>query len=322
VFHNIPSSAGPWRPSNLAATMRAVAESQKPAVIELLFDERWDSQSKQLSRPVVTLADVQRAIHSYNAAHPATPLSARNPANFFKDFIRNKRNANTNWPARVWQSGFTAKQVTGENRCFEFVPLVEGQDEPFPLNRVPAPSEATPRHSLESASLPLASRRLGRADETWLTQVAVRLRLIETHLALFSSRHVVQVDHLQMSIKRSPAEIDALYLVHETVGEVTQEAIATVEAKGMRDDILEDQVLAQIRTAFAMPEVEQETVIPMAMKTVGPSEVHVVEFEAVMRGEESDLSELVVASEAVYTLRPAVPGIGVAARPRRRRESG
>jgi len=296
-----------------------VAESQKPPIIEALFERRWDARTGVLSEPIVTLVEVEDAIRAYNVQHPDKPLSTRNPANFFKDFIRHKQSANANWPQRVWQHHFTAKQVTGEARCFEFVLAEPGQIEPFPLNRVPAPTENTPRHRIESASMPLASRRLGRTDEAWLTQVVVRLRIVETHLALYSQRQVVQVDHLQMSVKGSPAEIDAIYLIHEGTDDNLQEAIVTLEAKGRRDDILEDQVRAQVRTAFALHEVEQDVVVPMAVKATGPSVIHVVEFEAVRRHDLEAVEELSMASDAVYELVPPVPGVGGtrSARPRR-----
>ena len=182
------------------------------------------------------------------------------------------------------------------------------------------PSSSTPRLRIESASLPLASRRLGRSDETWLTQVCVRLRLVETHLALVSALEVVQVDHLQMSVKLGPTEIDAMYLVIEETGAAgaagaagtgaTREVLLTCEAKGRSDDILEGQVVSQVRSAFGLSDTGQDRVVPVAVKAVGPSEVFVVEFEAVGRAEADDLEDLQVASSAVYELVPPVPGIG------------
>lgn len=170
--------------------------SAKTAVIELLFKQRWDQDRGTLRRPEVSLSDVSSAIRAVNPSlQEHRRLTDRNPANFFKDFIRNRGSANSNWPASVLQRGYTARQTTGEGHCFEFVPLAHGQTEPF-LPLVPDPSESTPRHRIESASLPLASRKLGRKDEPWLIQVAVRLRLIQTHLALFSYREILQVDHL------------------------------------------------------------------------------------------------------------------------------
>ena len=71
-----------------------MAESNKTPVIEILFNKRWQGPKKPLTTPVVTLADVQDAIRSYNNSKPRTKLSTRNPANFFKDFIRKRRSPN------------------------------------------------------------------------------------------------------------------------------------------------------------------------------------------------------------------------------------
>ena len=80
------------------------------------------------------------------------------------------------------------------------------------MNEVLVPGEQTPRVKIETISMPLATRRLGRKDEPWLIQVLVKLRIIETHMALFSNRKIIQLDHLQMNMKLSKTEIDALFL--------------------------------------------------------------------------------------------------------------
>jgi hypothetical protein len=286
--------------------------SAKTTIIEQLFEARWDEARQTLTNPVVTLGEVVTAIRSYNADHPrARPMSDRNPANFFKDFIRNKARANQNWPASVLARGVTARQVTGASACFEFVPLLQGQTVPFPLNLVPAPTATTPHHRVESVSLPLASRKLGRPDEPWLVQVLVRLRVIETHLSLYSDRRIVQIDHLQMSVKLARSEIDALFLAIEETGTGgTREIIVSCEAKGRRDDILEDQVMRQVQAVFGIPGITQDAVIPVVVKAIGRSRVHFVEFEAVSRASATDLQALAVASEAVYEFVPPIPGIG------------
>jgi hypothetical protein len=254
--------------------------SRKTDIIERLFLKRWDSTTTSLSNPIVTLEDVSEAIREHNAANPAARLmSDRNPANFFKDFIRVKERANANWPKSILDRGYTARQVTGGNLCFEFVPLAPGQSVPFPFNTVPPPTEHTPRHRIESASLPLASRRLGRRDESWLVQVLIRLRVIETHLALFSTRTFVQIDHLQMSVKLTISEIDALFLgIEQLKSGSTREVLISCEAKGLRDDILEDQVLRQVQAIFSMRDVAQDTVIPMRgalnIRLVSSSDAH------------------------------------------------
>lgn len=288
-------------------------QEKKSEIIAGLFKHRWNAATKKLSNPTVTLEDVGGAIRTYNQAHQSEkPLSDRNPANFFKDFVRNRARANANWPTAVLRAGFTARQVTGQNRCFEFVPLAAGQTAAFPLDVIPGPTAETPRHLIETASLPLASRRLGRSDEPWLIQVLVRQRVIETHLALVSKNKVVQLDHLQMSVKLAQSEIDALFLaVQELEGGGTREMIVSCEAKGRRDDILQDQVLRQVKAIFGIKKgIKQDVVLPMAVKALKPSEVYVVEFEPVTRQEASEKSFLQVSSTALYRLVPPVPGIG------------
>ena len=267
-----------------------------------------------MSDPLVTLQDLSKAIQNYNSSQKHRPLSDRNPANFFKDFVRNKRRANKNWPRQILDAGFTARQVTGSGRSFEFVSLAEGQEEPFPLNAIPEPTEHTPRFKVETISMPLASRRLGRKDEPWLIQVLVKLRIIETHLALFSARKIIQLDHLQMNVKLSRSEIDALFLALEDVGEdVRREVLVTCEAKGKNDDILETQVLEQVRAAFRFrlaSSVEAVGVLPMAIKAFAPSQIFVVEFESITEEQSKTATTLTVASSAIYELTPPIPGIG------------
>lgn len=284
----------------------------KTAIIEQIFNQRWNPDTAILTQSLVTLSDVSAAIEQYNRAHPnQQTLSTRNPANFFKDFIRRKDRANERWPTSVLARGYSARQETGNNACFRFVPISQGQMEPFPSSLILAPTESTPVHRIESASLPLASRRLGRSDEPWLVQVIVRLRVIETHLALFSHHNIVQVDHLQMSVKLRRSEIDALFLAIERIdSKTTREVVSCCEAKSRRDDILEDQVLGQVQAVFGLSGVTQDVVIPLAVKARGPSRIHVVEFDLVTRKEAATLSSLTVASDAIYEFVPPVPGIG------------
>jgi len=284
--------------------------SRKTRVIEALFSARWDPVTASLGSSVVTLDEVADAIRANNAAHPKEWLNEKNTANFFKDFVRRKKSSNENWPRSVLARGYTGRQITGAGACFEFVSLAPGQRFPFP-GIVPDPTDDTPRHRIESASLPLASRRLGRRDEPWLVQVVVRLRVIETHLALYSQWQVVQVDHLQMSVKLGRTEIDALFLAIVNGPDPSREIIVTCEAKGRNDDILEDQVLSQAQAVFTMPGVTQDIVIPMAVKAVGASALYLVEFGAVKRDDAPSIESLSLASSAVYEFVPPVPGIGM-----------
>jgi hypothetical protein len=295
---------------------RAFLGSQKTPIIEKFFNERWDEKSSTLTNPVVTLSEVADAIKQHNlniSGKPKTELSPRNPANFLKDFIRNRKSGNRNWPSSVFDRGYTARQRKGNNACFEFVPLVPGQTEAFP-NRFPAPDATVPRHKIESLSLPLASRRLGRRDEPWLVQVLIRLRVIETHLAIFSQRKIVQLDHLQMSVKLRKSEIDALFLAIEqddaADSSTRREVIVCCEAKQMHDDILEDQILGHVEAVFKAKGVQQELVLPIAVKAIGKSMVQVVEFDVIRKEDAATTDLLTMKSQAVYELVPQVPGIG------------
>jgi hypothetical protein len=282
----------------------------KTEIIESIFRARFNPQTRSLSSSLVTLTDVSEAIHVYNRAHPDSTMSTRNPANFFKDFIRNRASAERNWPQYVREQGFTARQVTEIGNCFEFVPLPEGRTEAFPAAPFSSPRPETPRHLIESVSLPLASRRLGRNDEPWLIQVITRLRIIESHFSLFSSRNIRQLDLLQMSVKLAGTEIDALFLAHEEYkpGEF-REVIVTCEAKGGRDDILEDQILRQAKAPFSMGVITQDHVIPIAVKCVASSEVFVVEFEGLDRATYPQVEALTHVSDSIFVIRPPVPGI-------------
>ena len=168
--------------------------------------------------------------------------------------------------------------------------------------------QGTPRHPIQSVSLPLASRKLGRAEETWLTQVLVRLHVIETHLSVYSRLDLDEVDHLQMGMKLRRTEVDSVYLAHGSGGD-RESFLVTCEAKGRTDDILIDQVIQQTRSAAGL-RVRFDYVLPMAAKVVRETGIYVVEFEAVERSLAADVADLTVASEAVYTLSPPVPGIG------------
>jgi hypothetical protein len=72
----------------------------KTIIIENIFDKRWDSKTGRVTNDLVTLTDVSDAIRRFNRRIPSgmKPMSDRNPANFFKDFIRVTSSANRNWP--------------------------------------------------------------------------------------------------------------------------------------------------------------------------------------------------------------------------------
>src|SRR5207249_2400373 len=103
-----------------------IMQSAKTEIIESIFNARWNEKTRQLNKTMVTLRDVATAIHSFNEKNPTADMSARNPANFFKDLTRIRDRANSNWPASVFKRGFTARQMTGGGLCFEFIPISKG----------------------------------------------------------------------------------------------------------------------------------------------------------------------------------------------------
>lgn len=283
--------------------------SYKTEVIDKIFEGRFNVADRNLSEPVVSLDDVSDGIDAYNVAH-GTTHSTNNSANFFKDFIRVRNRANANWPDSVLKAGYTARQLTEGGTCFEFAALAEGQTEAFPPVNFAQPSESTPKYQIESVSLPLASRRLGRKDEPWMIQVIARLRIVESHFSLSSGRAIKQLDLLQLNVKLSGTEIDALFLAQEEIGkEQYEEVIITCEAKVGRDDILEDQILNQAKAPFKMKQVKQNRVIPLAVKCVAPSTIFVVEFNELTREGHSEVESLTVAAESLFEIKPPVPGI-------------
>lgn len=289
------------------SSRRLAPPSLKTLVIQRLFEQRYDPATGTLSNPMVTLEDVRKAIEWANSQYPSKSLSTRNPANFMKDIIRRKSSANRIWPQSVFEAGYTGEQVTGNGLCFRFVPIQPGQTEPFPVQGIiPGPDALTPEHVVQSLSLPLASRHLGRKDEAWLTQVVVKLNIIETHMAMYPDLKFVQIDHLQNTVKLRRTEIDAIYL--GTVKDTLEKVYITCEAKGRNDDVIETQIVAQVKAAFTLTS-DCDTVVPVAIKVVGPSRIYVIAFKPVSRADAATYQIPEVAHKAVYKLVPPVPGI-------------
>jgi hypothetical protein len=298
-----------------------------------VIDDLWDMlQAEGNGRMVVTFDDVQEAIARFNADHkPTKPLSSKNPANFMKDIVRND-NASGNWPKRLCELRIGGRQRVGHNRVLEFVPYAEGQVEPFP-NRY-MPSETMEPIQLQSLSLPLASKTLGRKDESWLIQVGVHLHVVEQHFALHNSCKVRELTHLQVGVKLSGSEVDSLFrAVIERPDGTLGNALVTCEAKQHGERILEHQIVEQIVAANASlnsvadVDFKVDFIIPIALKAIQPKgRIYLVEFKPWTREEaarpEEERQELGVASEALYELVPPVPGIGYKPpKPRKPRKS-
>jgi hypothetical protein len=277
--------------------------SNKTQVIQYLFEKYWDPVKEKLTKSVMTFKDVQQAIRYCNRNY-GTKLSDRNPANFMKDIVRGK-GASRNWPDRLHKLRFTAVQTPGDGNAFEFRKYAPDQLEAFPDPFTLR--EETPSYVVQSVSMPLSAKGLGRSDEPWLIQTAVNLRVIETHFAVSSRVPVIQITHLQMSVKLRKTEIDAIFLAICKNGSKEYPAIITCEAKQARERILEHQIVNQVKAAFE--ETDVEVVIPLALQALRRKGFHVVEFEHVTRAESKSLSSLRVAARAAYELRPPVPGI-------------
>jgi hypothetical protein len=274
-------------------------KSQKPAVIEWIYDSMIDPSTGALGRFIVTSDDVLAGIDATGA-----DLSKKNPANFIKDVIRG-HGASGMWPEKLKALRIGGRQVTGDGNVFEFVPYEEGQTDPFP-NRF-GYHEGVARHQVQSISMPLATKALGRDDETYLIQVAVKLAVVETHFALVSPIKVMEVSHLQIGIKLRLTEVDSMYSATylDEAGELRQ-MIITAEAKKRRQRILEEQVIQQVRAAFHG--TKTEVVVPIAMTAAGGG-IYIAEFKMVRRSELADFEMLELQSEALYELTPNVKGI-------------
>jgi hypothetical protein len=284
----------------------AAGHSKKSAIIEHIFHSRWNARSGTLEDPVVTFKDISAAINV-----SGTKLSTSNPANFFKDFIRNKASANRNWPKSVFASGYTGDQLTGGSKCFQFTPVENGQTEPFPLLSFAYPkSSKAPRHLIQSVSLSPFWRLLGRRDETWLIQVLVRLNLVQTHFALFSKTGLRHVEHLQTAVRQTRVEIDALFLGEGVAAGQPKRALITLEGKGAKDDILEEQIIRQIEAVVEMKSIRNkfDVVIPVAAKVLGKSEIYVVEYEEIKPTAKPPY-KLEQVMEVIYCIVPHVEGV-------------
>ncbi len=296
-------------------------QTGKTIIIEQIFDSRWDVATQSVTLDLVTLIDVSKAIKRYNRRVPKgyKPMSDKNPANFFKDFIRRTSAANRNWPKSVLARGYTAQQETGAGNSFRFTRLPAGHITAFVESESNYPQfpEKVCRIRIQSLSMDAKSRLLGRRDESWLMQVAAKLQLVQSHLALCSQRVFIEVSELQQNLKQSGAEIDALFL-----GKVNSHnsILITVEAKGRKDDILQIQVVAQVNAVMRMKSIQKNRaaiagdagnfyILPMAMKVIEESVVYIAEYEPVKYAKNGRITSVSLAQESLCQIMPPVEGI-------------
>jgi hypothetical protein len=284
-----------------------MAISEKTIVIEHIFDKLYDAETGTFSRTVVTSEDIQDA-KRYCAEHFGIKAKVEgNHYNFMKDIVRGK-SASKIWPQRLKDLNIGGLQKTGDGSVFEFVHGVAGAldslDEDF------LPSEATPSFPVQSLSLPLASKELGRTDESWLLQVAVNLRIVESHFANMANSQIeaLELTHLQMDIKLRKVQIDALFRALQRLPDGSPSSVLiTVEAKQGNQRILTEQIGRQVIAAFGA--TETELVIPVAIAAIKGKGIYVVEFAAVARDDLEAFSVPVFHRDAMFVLQPKVKGI-------------
>jgi len=294
--------------TNKRYTNQKMAKSQKTIVIERIFDQLYDATSGTLNRSVVTSKDLEDAKRYCNEHLGATIKLDTNPYNFMKDIVRGKAGAKI-WPDRIRKLGYIGEQRTGDGRVFEFVPILEGASESFDIDF--RPTAGTPHYPVQSLSLPLASKALGRTDESWLLQVAVNLRIIESHFAIGDNHQIdaLELNHLQMDIKLRKVQIDALYLAKFALSptDYSGTALITVEAKQGNQRILTEQIARQVKAAFQS--TSTDLIIPVAIAAIPKKGMYVVEFKAVRRAEIDEFIAPVFHREAMFILHPSVKGI-------------
>lgn len=289
--------------------------SNKLPVIERIWEMLRDEGE---GRRTVYFEDVSKAISHCNAKDKKR-RSANNLANFMKDLVRSD-SASGNWPDSLKALRIGARQRVGRDRVFEFIDYGVNDIEPFPNRYSPKPEDLP--IIVQSLSLPLASKALGRRDESWLIQVAVALNVLEQHFAHHSHLGVKELVHLQTGVKLANSEIDGLFRAIIEEDGRRRHVLVTCEAKQQGQRILDFQVVEQIVAAHAsikdsVPEEELsiELIVPVAIKAIPPNgDIYVVEFEpwtpTDANAPEEKQKELTFASSGVYRLNPPVPGIG------------
>ncbi|RWO57075.1 hypothetical protein [Mesorhizobium sp.] len=262
----------------------AGGQSEKPIVFEYLFKQRLDHATGDFVTSTITNSELQEAIATLRGDLGLT-LSVSNPANFLKDWLR-MDTRNEQWPDLLRQGRYTARQAFGKGAVFDFVPYAPGQAEPFPDNfTLPADANI---HVVEAVSLSSAARALGRADESWLIQVSVHQRVLQTHFAIYSDLDVIDLFHLQNTLK-GPTEVDAVFLLILRATAGLKKALVTFEAK-MNDPILPDQIRNQVaymakRCASEPALSDVELIVPVAAasraKQYGKGVIGVFEMEPI-----------------------------------------
>ena len=267
--------------------------SKKTPVIERIFFGRFDPAAGALADELVTLVQVEEALRE-------TPgLSARNPANFMKDIVRN-RNRNKQFPQTVVDAGWTAVQDPGEGTASVCSPACRAGDR---VRKQPTGStearEPPPGTELEPAA-GCFSRTFGRSDETWLTTCVTNLDIVHTHFGLCSPLEMIGLELLQSNVKLGRAEVDAVYLGALREG---PNFLVSCEMKGPKEELDLNQIERGARQVDETSAAEAAFVVPMGIQALPGGLIWIVEFAP-------DLPPLAKVSEGVYKPLPAVKGIG------------
>lgn len=278
-----------------------MARSAKTAVIEWIFDQRYDPATRVLSATLVTFDDITTAIRESGST-----LRSNNPANFWKDLTRGSNGVGDKWPASVRERGYLGRTAIGggDQASFEFIPESEYTSTSLEID---PGALAASTHKIQAVSMPLAMRALGRTDENWIAQVVARLSVVETHFTLHSTHLVSEIAFLQTGIKLRTGEIDAAYSMVDESGDLW---LLSVEVKRSNEGLDKSQLVRAangLRESYAT-RVNAKGVIPVLVKAIkvdGAPRIYVAEFESVL----SASDELVRVSEGLYELTPAVPGV-------------
>jgi hypothetical protein len=288
-----------------------VAASKKTAIIESIFDARYDAglQSVPEDQRIVTMRQVRDAIAAYNAPLPeADHLSDRNVANFFKDIKRSYNGFDRHWPQSVFARGYTGRQLTGEGSSFEFVKRHPSQEKPsarlYEPFSVTSDEYLKSRIRIETLSLSREKRGLLRSDESHITQISVELRVLERCLSE-SPLGFETLKHLLNNAKMRRAEIDAVFsgTLEPQEGANPKTVAVTCEVKGRAEDVFEDQLVRQVNM-LPLFGLKCDLVLAVAIKLVARHVLRVIEFEPVPFEDAAKATSLTMAKSYLVELHP------------------
>lgn len=240
-------------------------------------------------------------------------LSQKNAANFWKDLTRTGRKGlDNNWPKSISQAGYGGTDGIGRGGQFVFVQVAPGDS--APQYDFADPSPGLQETSLQSLSMPVAMRSLGRPSENWHAQVAARLDVVASYFAFHSPRNsaprnIQEVNFLQTGVKvGGTGEIDATFSLIADDGQW----LVAAEVKGSKEEFYLPQIkraalaLNSMALSGKSPELANiKGVIPLGIKVAKASTIWVIEFEPVT----TPSNPLTTAAEGLFRLEPPVPGV-------------